>query len=270
MTYGTASAPFLAVRCLQQIAVEYMSAFPEASKIILQDFYVDDLITGSETIKGARLLKEQIVNILNEYKFPLRKFKYNQKKLTDDESMDDNTLQYKIAHDSTIKTLGLLWNPEQGTFSYVFNKFTHQTLTKRQILSTISKLFDPLGLVGPVIVRAKLIIQKLCECKLGWDESVPMEIFTSWKTFCQHLNGINELQIPRQVTIPEYKQTELHGFCDASEQAYGACVFVVTITNETFFKNIMCKITHCAFKINIVTAIRAMWHIIVDKIVKKD
>ncbi|XP_071628423.1 uncharacterized protein [Temnothorax longispinosus] len=65
------------------------------------------------------------------------------------------------------------------------------------MLSQIASLFDPLGLVGPVIVKAKILLQQLWQNKLDWDESV-----------------------------------SLHGFCDASEKAYGAVLYLRSTTSS--------------------------------------
>lgn len=50
-------------------------------------------------------------------------------------------------------------------------------ITKRIMLSEqISKLFDSLGLIGPVIVIPKMLLQKMWQLKMHWDESVPLDV----------------------------------------------------------------------------------------------
>lgn len=80
------------------------------------------------------------------------------------------------------KTLGLFWQANLDKLKYVIKiKSDTFSVTKRGILSVVSQIFDPLRLVGPVVVQAKLILQKLWQLNLEWDKSVPTEVFTSWK-----------------------------------------------------------------------------------------
>ncbi|GJQ80063.1 hypothetical protein Trydic_g14685, partial [Trypoxylus dichotomus] len=102
----------------------------------------------------------------------------------------------------------------------------YTTLNKRHILSTICQIFDPLGLVAPVIIIAKLIIQELWKQRLSWHEEVPVNIKNLWSSFQNELGCLNDLKIPRHCLISEYVLIELHGFSDASEKAYGACLYL--------------------------------------------
>lgn len=77
MTYGTASAPYLATRVIQQVGKEAIDEFPEAAKIILRDFYVDDLMTGGDDLKQTQQLQQQVISILKDAGFDLRKWSSN-------------------------------------------------------------------------------------------------------------------------------------------------------------------------------------------------
>ena len=89
----------------------------------------------------------------------------------------------------------------------------------------MSQIFDPFGLISPFILRAKLIIQNLWELKLGWDEDLPQNICTLWQEFRNEIKFIENLKIPRYISINSFS-IELHAFCDASERAYGFCIYV--------------------------------------------
>lgn len=99
--------------------------------------------------------------------------------------------------------------------------------TKRQILSIISKIFDPLGLIGPIVTKAKLIMQETWRTKCNWNDPLLASINERWARFRQDLEGVENLFIPRRIISCE-KPTRLvlQGFCDASEGAYGACLYV--------------------------------------------
>ena len=115
-------------------------------------------------------------------------------------------------------------------------------VSKRTILSEITQLFDPLGLLGQVIIIAKLILQDLWKYKLDWDETIPERLHTNWLNFKTDLNKLDELKIPRKVIVADAIDIQLHGFCDASEHAYGACVYVRSKNeiNKQYSVNLVC------------------------------
>lgn len=104
--------------------------------------------------------------------------------------------------------------------------------TKRGILSEISKLFDPLGVIGPVITAAKIIMQETWRLE-QWDEPLSDLFVEKWYKFRREMYEANHLCIPRRV-IPNTTKTtvRLQGFCDASERAYGACLYVQAVNEH--------------------------------------
>ncbi|XP_053596567.1 uncharacterized protein LOC128668212 [Microplitis demolitor] len=131
--------------------------------------------------------------------------------------------------DATIKTLGIRWSPRDDTLFYTISAPASEVTTKRAILSQIAKLFDPLGLLGPIIVYAKIIMQLLWKAGLAWDESIPISIHSLWAQFRAQLSMIEELRFKRSVAFSGAVDIQLHGFCDASERAYGACIYICSI-----------------------------------------
>ncbi|XP_011860315.1 PREDICTED: uncharacterized protein LOC105557632 [Vollenhovia emeryi] len=204
LTYGTRPASFIAIKCLQQLAEEEGRDCPLAARAIREDFYVDDLLTGAETVEGLLQLKKQVSDQGNE-----------------------EFVEFEKEQES--KLLGIRWNPREDTLHFVApvqNKDSR--VTKRAILSEISRLFDPLGLVGPVMTLAKVLMQELWTCRIGWDDAVPMRVHNSWLLIRSQLSALESIKINRLVTKgSDAGKISLHGFCDASEQAYGACIYIV-------------------------------------------
>ena len=112
-------------------------------------------------------------------------------------------------------------------------------ITKRHILKNASRIFDPLGLLAPCTIVPKLLIQKTWKENLDWDDPLPMHLKTDWLEFVDNIKEINSVTIPRQVFLAKASAYRLHGFSDASESAYGACVYVESIMLN---KNIACNL----------------------------
>jgi hypothetical protein len=128
------------------------------------------------------------------------------------------------------KTLGLLWNCATDKLKYNISDFSTNPVTKRGILSIIAQIDDLVGLISPIVVRAKIILQNLWSLNLDCDDQVPPSIENLWSQFLTDLRHLPNLQIPRKVIISSPAVViELHGFCDASIQAYGACVYIRSI-----------------------------------------
>ena len=133
-----------------------------------------------------------------------------------------------------IKILGLLWDPASDCFVFRVKPTVacSEPPTKRQVLSEIARLFDPLGVLGPVIVLAKIIMQRLWRKKIDWDETIPSEELEMWSKLRSELCELNNMRVPRRVTVDNPSVFELHGFSDASRAAYGCCVYLRSVTIE--------------------------------------
>ncbi|XP_063915837.1 uncharacterized protein LOC135131904 isoform X2 [Zophobas morio] len=250
VTYGTACAPFLAVRCLKELADENKVAYPHIYPVIIHDMYMDDVLTGGNTIADVLKLREDLIKVLSQGQFELRKWAANnlslltcERNLPDTSEFDNGVINFDKNGES--KTLGLYWNCQEDYLKYEINvdNKARESFTKRKILSTVSKIFDPLNLLGPVIVKAKLIIQRLWEMKLGWDERIPAELVKIWLQLLDEFTILNNIRIPRKVISHyPYSRIEMHGFCDASQRAYGACVYIRTHSaNGSVSSNLLCS-----------------------------
>eukprot|EP00795_Rhopilema_esculentum_P004207 gene4207-20394_t len=134
--------------------------------------------------------------------------------------------------DSQSKILGLKWNPEEDTLGISMEAVLdvkNGKVTKREVLSRLSKVYDPLGIVGPVAVTAKLIFQDICKENKDWDESVSPEIEMRWKKWMQAVSRLTELKIPRCImpAIGGPRKISIHVFGDASKAAYCTAVYLV-------------------------------------------
>ncbi|XP_038117277.1 uncharacterized protein LOC119769333 [Culex quinquefasciatus] len=232
VTYGTASAPFLATRTLVQLAEDEQKEFPIGAKLLKESFYVDDCLCGFETLEEAAQAIDELRGILSKGGFPIHKWCSNSQQLLDLVPKDEWEKRAEILHSSvnqTVKTLGLLWEPETDQFlfrSSMDTTFDDCPTTKRLILSTVARIFDPLGLISPVIVEAKLLIQDIWAKGLDWDQPVQGKLLQRWIEIRSSLRQVSEISFPRLVNSTNAVRRELHGFADASKRAYGASVYL--------------------------------------------
>ncbi|XP_067620031.1 uncharacterized protein [Eurosta solidaginis] len=240
VTYGTSCAPFLAVRCLRQLAYNNVSTHSIGAAFTLRDFYVDNLMTGAATIEEVVAIKNEVIDLLAGGGFPLRKFASNHHNIIADIPDADRVVNVNIGGVSYIKALGLKWSPQDDNFLFSYSSLDPPSskISKRTILSRIARLFDPLGLLNPIVVTCKLLMQQLWKLKLSWDESVPMQIYTQWTDKCHQITSISNLKIPRLVHFDF--EAQLHAFSDASTKAYGACIYAVSRYEGTMYTSLIC------------------------------
>uniref|UniRef100_UPI00143B7512 uncharacterized protein LOC117162508 n=1 Tax=Bombus vancouverensis nearcticus TaxID=2705178 RepID=UPI00143B7512 len=224
-------SPYLAIRCLKQLAEDEGHRFPRAAQVLQRDFYVDDALTGAETKDEALTLRTELTKLLQLAGLNIRKWASNDNDLLHGLSLEETNHQHFLGDSQTLKTLGVFWNSSDDSILYsVEVKPTPSRVTKRIISSEIAKIYDPLGLLAPVIVRAKMLLQRIWSSKIDWDESLPIELHTEWERYYAQLPLLNNVRFPRKAIIESAMEIELHGFCDASEKAYGACVYLRTLT----------------------------------------
>lgn len=229
VTYGTTSASFMATQCLVSLAEIEKNRYPEAASAIRRDFYMDDLMTGAETIAGCIQLQTQISSILSSARLPLRKWCSNSDEILAHVVKEQREPLFVIRAEAedVVKSLGLCWKPVLDEFIFQLASIPIRAkVTKRMLLSDLNKIFDPLGFLTPVLITGKIFLQQLWQIKIEWDNPLPIEIQTKWELFHQQLEELGSLSIPRKCKPCVSEHIEFHGFCDASQEAYGACIYV--------------------------------------------
>ena len=229
VTYGTACAPFLATRVLKQLALDEAETYPAASRAILHNTYVDDVLSGSDDLHAAINTQKELQDMLSTAGMHLHKWCANHPALIENIDVAD---QEKSSTDqaesgrATVKALGIIWCPEREEFSFKWKSDTQRVISKREILSAIASTFDPLGLISPVVVKLKIFMQKLWKLDLGWDDELAAETSQEWENLNANMNLLEQIRVSRCFKSSSYASLQLHGFADASQQAYAACIYV--------------------------------------------
>lgn len=87
-----------------------------------------------------------------------------------------------------------------------------KVVSKRVMLSKIAQFYDPVGLVDPVIILAKMLLQVLCRLSLNWDDQVPKELESNWQEYQSRLKLLENWKIERMIKAPQVKDIQLHWF----------------------------------------------------------
>ena len=227
VTYGLACAPYLALRVLKQLAVDEQQSFPRASRVLMNDIYVDDVVTGADNLADALSLKKELIQLLGCAGFALKKWTSNSSTFLDTVPIEDRELALSIdsLDSQNVKILGIQFDASSDSFTYHVTP-SSQFPTKRSILSTVARIFDPLGWIAPVVFFAKHFMQRIWKADIGWDESLPELLIDAWSSFQTQLPGLSRVRIPRLVVPLNTSSLTIVGFCDASEAGYAAVVYL--------------------------------------------
>ncbi|XP_060804637.1 uncharacterized protein LOC106135320 [Amyelois transitella] len=236
VTFGTSCATYLAVKAMQQVAVDEGPNFPHAASRVLSDFYMDDLLTGAENEEEAVKIYKEMNELLNKGGFQLQKWTCNKIGVLGGTETDT---EREFKEDDVTKIVGIAWNRRTDEFGYNIKISSDASApeTKRKVISEICRLYDPLGWIAPCVIIAKIFIQKLWIAGLGWDDKLPEELIQEWSQYRKELPKLELFHIPRWVRKKKSDiKVELHGFSDASNAGYAAVVYIrcVTMENEVY------------------------------------
>lgn len=233
VTYGTKSASFLSIRCLVQIAHD--CADTDQKRIILKDFYVDDLLSGGSTWETCYTMYKKLQATLGGHGFTLRKWCSSSTELMKHipDTPSDPNFVVRLGEDGIVSTLGLSWQPMSDSFRFIVKHWQPSLhMTKRNLLSDINSIFDPIGLISPVLIKGKIFLQQLWVLKMGWDDPLTADLQLRWTSFYSSLQHLNQVVVPRNVILNSSTKVELHGFSDASQEAFGACIYVRSVADN--------------------------------------
>ncbi|XP_055527072.1 uncharacterized protein LOC129719702 [Wyeomyia smithii] len=190
----------------------------------IQKFHYLKAAVKAEAIQ----LRTELANMLGKGGFVLRKWSFNELAVL--QGLDETQIATKstvhFSPNETIETLGICWEPEADCLRFESNAASEVwPPTKRSILSSIARLYDPLGIIAPIVIRAKILMQELWQLSCEWDDPVPEPVQRKWKELHAELPEISSYRVKRYAFLP-HSAIQLHTFADASEMAYGACSYV--------------------------------------------
>ncbi|GBM60115.1 hypothetical protein AVEN_38454-1 [Araneus ventricosus] len=127
----------------------------------------------------------------------------------------------------------MMWNNSEDAFLFDISISFTTEFTKRDVLSQIARLFDSLGLLGPVVSNAKIFPQRLWLLQIDWSQTLPSDIAQAWFSFIASLSYVKNIKLPRFMLRRNPKEIILYGFSDVSEKAYGEVIYLQSVCDSS-------------------------------------
>jgi hypothetical protein len=216
--FGNVSSPFsLAIVLSQHLA----KTDNPVARDLINKLYVDNLLTSVDTDTEALEYYDRSRSVMSDGSFLLRQWASNSKELTQRAKMENMATKSV----TSVATLGLNWDTEKDTLKLMEKKFDKTKLaTKRRVLSETSSVFDPLGLVSPLIVPARKFTNELWEKRKSWDTPLSEEETKTWHNIRESLGKAPKLIFPRSLSMETTRPVTLVVFCDGTPKTASACV----------------------------------------------
>ncbi|XP_053661730.1 uncharacterized protein LOC128710893 [Anopheles marshallii] len=238
MTFGAACSPAGAHFVKNLHADRFAERFPRAAECIKYEHYVDDLLASVETVDEAVALAENVRFVHSKGGFEIRNWLSNAKEVVDKLrwGANNNICIDMSSNQDTEKVLGMWWNTADDTFTFRINPRIDEKLlagsrspSRREVLSTLMMIYDPLGLIGHFLMFLKVLLQDLCRSGIHWDKIIEGEAARKWLRWVGLLPELEKLTIGRcyrTLTSANKSNVQLHVFTDASQSGMAAVAYL--------------------------------------------
>ena len=239
LLFGARSSPASAQYIKNENADRFKQESPKAVKSIKRQFYMDDWLESVDGEEEARELVRETVAICAEGGFQLTRWASNSWAALKDVTTGvqvSASVALKAGEATVNKVLGLLWDPAGDSFRFQLDllHLEEELLsgrkwpTKREILRLVMSVFDPLGFVGSLLAKAKMLLQSVWQSGAGWDVLIDEHLYQRWRVWLVHLRQIDQVCIPRHYSegLGKVVSRQLHLFADASAEGMCAAAYI--------------------------------------------
>ena len=227
LPFGLTCSPFI----LNAILHKHCDLLPnsETAELLKRSLHVDDVSSGGQDESSVYELFTTFKQHLATGSFNLRKFESN-----------SSALELLINGDvskSITKVLGVQWNKETDKLNIDLSKLISSaklTPTRRQLLQFIASIYDPLGLINPVVLPLKCLFQSVCSANVSWDEVISGELLNVWRSLLSDFEKCCFVEVDRYYfgSLPPSFKIEVHGFADASKKGYSCCLYTRAVNSS--------------------------------------
>ena len=242
--FGGVWSPSCANYALRRTAEDHRDDFDtETTTTVLENFYADDCLKSVDNEERAISLVRKLCKLLSLGGFRLTKWISNSRKVIESIPLNERAKGAKdLDLDKTSlpveRALGVHWDTDTDVFGIKI-KPKEKGFTRRGLLSIVSSVYDPLGLVCPFVLQAKKIFQDECKEEKGWDDELHPGNRMRWIKWLEDLPMMEDFQVQRCIVPEDFGvplRVQLHHFCDASTVAYGAVSYVRLINIHCSFQ----------------------------------
>ena len=204
MTIGVCASLFAANMAVKQNALDHQQKYPQAVKAALEAFYVDDDLVGADSVDSAIHLQRELQCLFALGGFQLRKWKASNRIVEQyiAQHLRDQQPSCLIKYsENYAKVLGLEWDITDTFRPMVSSACEAGRLTKWQLMSSIAKPFDIMGWFSPAIIIPKVLLQRLWEERVGWDEMVPSAIGKVWERWSREIGDFRNYSFQEATSL---------------------------------------------------------------------
>ena len=211
LPFGSTTSPFF----LNAVVRYHCNLFPdsEVSRNLPSNLYVDNYLSGGDSEEEATATFTEATDILATAGLHMKKWDSNNGRLI-------HLMEKQEVYKPEPKVLGVKWYPGVDVFTYAKVEYFEFVKTKRNLLALFSSIYDPLGLVGPFVLLAKVLFQESWRLGIGWDEMLPEPLADRLEEWIEGTKLLHQIKLPRQyfpgIPWEEVRdRVEVHAFGDA-------------------------------------------------------
>ena len=237
---GLTSSPFLLSATIRTLGKMYHDTYPAACALMDRSSYMDDFGASSSHDNDIVTIFFQVTSLMNTIHLTVYKWATNSTHLQHIWQTQGLPLQTET------QVIGIDWDTQPDTIHINHTNFTRtlpeRLATTRQVLQVTSRFYDPLGLFSPVALVGKLLFQDTWTRVLARDEVLHPDIAVKWLSWTSQLHHLSDLHVPRWIGAQKHKlqECEVHVFGYASEPAYGAVIYLKSISDNAVNVRLIC------------------------------
>ena len=237
LLFGAMSSPCTALYIKNKNASLFLPKYPDTAYSLIENCYMDDFLDSCKTLEEAKARVSEAIEINKHANWEMHGWASNCCSIIANVNSGDRADKpVMMKNEQKIeKILGLHWlnSSDELAFKINENKILSDVYsgtkipTKREFLSIIMSVFDPLGFLTPFTIHSRILMQDIWASKIGWDEKLQQKEFLQWKKWLNDFEKVKNCRVNRcyQIKLLQQNKAELHVFCDASSKAYTAVAY---------------------------------------------